>query len=148
MVRREEIIRELESRLWEITESNGFAYTVASVARNPIDVSTEFPCCNIYEMDDRVLSDDGKKTVFPVYKRELEIILELIIEPAMEASASVELMNFYENVRKAIFKDGDASLNGKCRFYEKAVSRPIAIPSNKTFALWVLYGAEYVDKIA
>lgn len=147
MVKRELIVREIEKRLWNIKQINGYSFDI-TVFRNPIDVPVTFPCVNIYEMDDKVVSRD-KSTRFttPTYKRELEIIIEAVIECPDESTASIDLFTLYEDIRKALFADGDGSLGGLGELYEKAVSRPVTVPSYRALAVWILFGVEYIDRV-
>jgi len=98
VLHRESILVELEKRMTQVTG-------VSFVARNPeADPGiNDLPCINIFEMADRVMETHGRGGA-PVYKREIQIVLETFIKGTKEAKSTKELMAFLKLVKVKLYE--------------------------------------------
>lgn len=125
MLEREELIEELWRRLASV---EGVAYT----ARNPKAEPNEsnMPCVQFFELDDdpKPAQSRGGAVAYPVYKRELKVIVEAFVKGTTEASSSKELGLFVQEVKKALYTNGNV-LIPNCFFIEVEGSRILRPPT-------------------
>lgn len=106
LIARERLVQEIENRMWAIAIIAGYPLTVADVQRNPSRVNELFPCVNIFEDVDRV-TDRTQRGGQPQHRRQLDLAIEFWLIPTDERLGSKEIIEFYQSVRWALFKDGD-----------------------------------------
>jgi len=125
--RRNALIQTLERMLWDNIHStaSGYTYTLADVKRNPSVPGMSFPAVYIIEQGDIVyeVPQLGYKGMSLIRKRRMDVMLELWIKPTEEATASNELMDFYGDVRRALFHLDGGTLGGLCKMKEYGTSR-------------------------
>jgi|GEM_PF-4776482 len=140
MLKREEIITELWSRLDEVP---GVAYT----ARNPKKPPSvdDLPAIQFFEFPDKVLENGGRG--YPIYKREMDVIVESFVNGSTENAASKEEMAFLLEMKKKIYKDGN-SLGGLCSLFEAEASRVLRPATGGNVAgIGITFKIQYVEDI-
>ncbi len=109
MMRRELIVRELQSRLNGITIANGYPLTVSYVFRNPEREPSpdRMPCVNMFEMEDSSV-DFARRggSLPPIITKNFRAILEMWLMSTSEGQVSTDVSAFLRSVRQVIFSDG------------------------------------------
>lgn len=147
MLKREEVISELERRMWTITAYNGYPLSVVDVKRNPSVPDEMFPCVNVYEMPDRVISQ-ATRSGHPVSKRKIQIVIEFWLEFSDDRAASQEVIDFYNSVRWAIFNDGNTLGGlGVALTEEEATQIVKPLQGRKTVGMGISLSVDYVDSL-
>lgn len=108
MIERETIVQELWSRLASV---DGVLFT----ARNPKTRPkiTDFPCIQFFELEDVVIKQTSRGG-YPVYLRKMGVAVESFITATSEPSATKELGEFIQKVKRKIFAGG-LTLGKKCQ---------------------------------
>jgi len=129
LAQREIALKELERRLWTITEVNGYSETVQSVERNPGVPVAILPQINVFEMEDeiqdRLIGGIGRG----IFLRRAKIIIEFWLEgvDGDESGDSARVKSFEEGVRHSLLYDGD-KLGNTCEYLEELGSSAIIRP--------------------
>lgn len=122
MLKRETIIKELWRRMSLVS---GVNYTARN-PKTPPNVS-DFPVIQFFELGDAVEESDRRGTQV-VYRRRLDVVIELFITATAEASATTELMEIYLPRLKAKLYEGGPSLGRLCSIVETGSSRVLRPP--------------------
>lgn len=149
-MKREDIVREVEKRLWDVTTAGGYGLDLAEVLRNPAEEVRRFPCVCLFEMDDEVVDggNKGQRHAALSYNRRLRLILECWRQAGSDAAAGQEAVELYDAVRKSLFRDAGL-LNGLARLTETKVSRVMKPPfGERTVGMALFLQAAYVDVVA
>lgn len=108
-MKRDDILVEVMTRLYAITQANGYTFDISYVFRNPEEEPDprRMPCINLFELPD-VTQTERKRgaSLPPVYAKEFTLILEMWYVSSEEGSCSRDIMIFLKHVRTAIFQDG------------------------------------------
>ena len=102
MLEREAILEEFWKRLASV---DGVKFT----ARNPSAPPSleDLPVIQFFELNDSVVEPSSRgASARPIYKRELQLVVEVFIKAEQEASSTKELGLFVQEVKKALFTDG------------------------------------------
>lgn len=142
MIKRENIISEFWERLYNVSG-------VTRVVRNPttpVDLSS-LPSINILERED-IVTDWTLRGNMPKYKRRLELAVEAFINGTSEGAATKELMDFVNDIKRAIFADG-SSLGGLCEVRERECSDvAIGAGGEHIRAIGLVFDILYVEDVA
>lgn len=147
-IAREKLVSEIENRLWSISTANSYPMTVGDIQRNPGKVNEVFPCVNVFEGPDKVLSGSTRGG-FPSTKREMEVTLEFWIEPDDERKASADVITFYQCIRWALLKDGP-TLGLSSTSLEEVDTSDVMVPIKKgdlLAGMGVKFIAKFVDNV-
>lgn len=100
MLERELVMEALWARMADV---EGVAFT----ARNPVNPPNKdnMPCIQFFELEDCVAASTMRGRV-PVYKRDLDLIIEMFILAGSEPAASKELSEFVGKVKYKLYEGG------------------------------------------
>ena len=121
MKEREALIQEFWRRMSTVTG-------VQKTARNPKTPPTleDLPCIQFFEMADNVREGSARGGK-PVYRRELQLVLETFYEGSSEAASSQELGSFVEDMKSKLY-EGGSNLGGTCSMIEETQASRILRP--------------------
>lgn len=145
MLERELIIEELWSRLASV---KGVMYT----ARNPkAEPNTnDMPCVQFFELPDDPTPAQSRGGVgaYPVYKRTLKVIIESFVKGTTEASSSKELGEFMQEVKKALYTNGNVLVKDSF-FVETEGSRIMRPPTGENIVgIGMVLEITYIEDIS
>jgi hypothetical protein len=126
---RDNIIKEVQKRLYEIKTTNGFDFDVALVTRNPEEEPSpeQMPMCQVFEFPEVTLQNSTRGGK-PIYTKELQIVVESWYNSDSQGSSTPDILKFLKYKRKQLFKDG-VSLGGLAsEMIEMEVSRVMRPP--------------------
>jgi hypothetical protein len=106
---KEEAIEELQLRLQAVP---GVKYVKRNSTEEPNE--RDLPAISFFEMGDRVVKADTRGASYmPVYRRELVVIVEVLIKGTNAKTGSKELDQFERLLKKSVY-NGGITLGGTC----------------------------------
>jgi len=145
MGQRESAIRELQYRMWNVP---GVGLVLRNTSQEP--AVSDMPFIGIFELTDRIV-EAGRRGggVLPVYKREVDLVLEIFIAGSTEADASAELADFVSKVRAKLY-EGGVTLGKRCSYItETGMSKVLRPPVGGNIAgIGISLTMTYVDDVS
>jgi len=137
MLERELILRELWKRMSQVT---GVQYT----ARNPKAHPSieDLPAIQFFELNDKVTGSSSRGG-YPIYKRELSLAIEIVVNSANEAASSKELGEFAQETKKKLYEGGTTLGGRNCQIAETDATRVMRPPVGENSAM-IGFGLEIV----
>ena len=143
MREREVTIAKLWSRMSEVP---GVSFT----ARNPVAPPSieNLPAIQFFELGDGVVRMT-RRGGYPVYVRELTVVVEPFIKASTEAASSKELGEFVQEVKKKIY-EGGVTLGGTCSELEEVDCSRILRPpvGEHVTGIGIALKITYIENIA
>ena len=141
MLEREEIIEELQRRMWLVTG-------IKKVARNTKAEPSvdDLPYIGIFELPDVVEEVDTRgATKPPDYRRRMGVMIESFIAASSEGASSQEMFIFVGELKKQLYTGGQ-TLGGLCAFREVDYSRVLRPPAgDNTIGIGIALEIVYIE---
>lgn len=142
MIEREAIIEEFWRRMALV---DGVRFT----ARNPMVPPSidDLPAIQFFELSDSVITPNSRgASQRPVYRRELQLVAEAFIKAESEASSTMELALFVNEVKKALYVDGITLGRKHVELSEMEASRVIRpIVGGPVIGIGLTFKIRYVE---
>ena len=146
-MQRDNVVKEVQKRIYQITTGNGYDFSVNKVERNPEEQPDpdSMPLVQIFEFPEITLTNSTRGGM-PIQTKELQLVVEFFYKSASQGATTPDIIKFLRYIRKTIFQDGIALGGVAKEIVETEVSRVLRPPlGNRIVGMGEVLAIKYVE---